>query len=139
MRVVLALLAAGMAAACEGLIVVVSTGPTPLYAGTAYTDAGTIVVGRPVSGVLVAYDTSVQYRVVAPSTGTLFVRVTWEASHGTLGMRLGDPWQHAPGGRPPLTARLTVRAGQACPILISPPATQSGPLNLPYTVVASME
>ena len=139
MKVVLALLAAGIAAACEGLVVIVSTGPSPLYVGTAYTDAGTIVVGRPVNGVLIAYDTSVQYRVVAPSAGTLFVRVTWEASRGPLGMRLGDPWQNAPGVRSPLTARLSVRAGQACPILISPPATQTGPLNLPYTVVASME
>jgi hypothetical protein len=139
MKVVLALLAAGMAAACEGLVVVVSTGPSPLYAGTAYTDAGTIVVGRSVSGVLIAYDTSVQYRVVAPSAGTLFVRVTWETSRGPLGMRLGDPWQDASGVRSPLTARLSVRAGQACPILISPPAIQNHPLNLPYTVVASME
>ena len=139
MKVVLTLLAAGMAAACEGLVVIVSTGPSPLYAGTAYTDAGTIIVGTPVNGALFAYDTAVQYRVVAPTTGTLFVRVTWEASRGSLGLRLGDPWQYASGVRPPLTARLSVRAGQACPILISPPATQNGPLNLPYTVVASME
>jgi hypothetical protein len=139
MKVVLALLAAGMAAACEGLIVVVSTGPSPLYAGNVYTDAGTIVVGTPVSGVLIAYDTSVHYRVVAPSAGTLFVRVTWESSRGPLGMRLGDPWQDAPGVRSPLTARMSVRAGQACPILISPPATPNGPLNVPYTVVASIE
>jgi hypothetical protein len=54
-------------------------------------------------------------------------------------MRLGDPWQAAPGATPPLTARMSVRAGQACPILISPPATRNAPLNLPYTVVASIE
>ena len=147
MKVVLTLLAAGVATACEGLVVVVSTGPTPLHtsAGTVaavgHVDGGTIIVGTPISGALFAYDTGVYYRVVAPAAGTLFVRVTWQSSHGSLGLRLGDTALNTAATKSPLIGRIPVRAGQTCPIYVSatPAQVNAGSLNLPFTVVASME
>jgi len=150
MKVVVLLVAAAvMASGCEGLTVIVSTGPSPIQASTATVavvrvaniDGGPIVVGSPVAGTLRAHDTAVQYQLVAPRDGTLFVRVTWEASRGAIEMRLaGTPFSTAPDMRPPVTGRIQVRAGQPYPIWIGDAAPWDyGEVNLPFVVVTSLE
>jgi hypothetical protein len=150
MKVVVVLAAAAvMASGCEGLTAIVSTGPSPIQGSTATVavvrvaniDGGLILVGTPVSGALPFHDTTVQYQFVAPRDGTLFVRVTWEASRGSIELRLaGAAFSTWPDMKPPVTGRLDVRAGQSYPIRIVDAAPWDyGEFNLPFVVVTSLE
>ena len=146
MKLAVLLVAAAMAPGCEGVTVIVSTGPSPIQASAAtiavaHIDGGTIGVGDSIAGTLRAHDTAVQYQLVAPRDGTLLVRVTWQASRGAIEMRLaGLAFNTWPDMRPPLTGRIQVRAGQPYPIWIGDAAPWDyGEFDLPFVVVASLE
>ena len=136
----LGLLAVGIfASACDGVVVYISTGPTPVH--PAFHDGGTILVGVPVNGTLSAHGSAVQYQVVPPRNGTLVVRVSWEQSRGLIELLVAETlFTPVPGGKPPIAGRLPVHAGQSYTVRVMDGAPRGyDTLSLPFVVTTSME
>jgi len=136
--VFLVLALAVLSSACEGLVVVISTGPTSV-AG-AHVDGGVIAIGTPVNGSLTAHGGSVHYHVVAPRSGTLALGVSWDKSNGLVDVRFGSNMLPRPLTAPPFNARVPVQAGQSYDIQVADgTSSAAGTLNLPFTLTAAME
>ena len=130
--------------ACDGLIVVIGTGPSPLAASStvvvSHVDGGTIIVGQPIHGVVTAPGGGVNYRFVATRSGTLFLGVSWDRSLGTVNVRFASSMLPSPAGGGPFAAHVPVVAGQAYTVEIADGAAQAAPtLNLPFTVTTALE
>jgi hypothetical protein len=142
--VLMTAIAAGLClSACDGLVVVISTGPSPLP-GSATTavvhiDGGTIPFGRPVNGALTTRGGDVQYQVVPPRTGTLVLGVNWDKSHGLVDVLFASNLLPRPINAPPFYARMPVQAGQTYVVRIGDGSAASQTMNVPYTVTADME
>src|SRR3954453_23489228 len=147
MKAVLALLAATAAglclSACDGLVVVISTAPSPLPGSTTtavvHIDGGTIPFGRPVNGALTTRGGAVQYQIVPPRTGTLVLGVNWDKSHGLIDVLFASNLLPRPINAPPFYARMPVQAGQTYVVRIGDggAAAASQTMNLQYTVTAA--
>ena len=134
--IVLALAAIG--SACEGLVVVISTGPTSV-AG-AHVDGGVIAIGTPVNGALTVHGAAVGYHVVAPRTGTLALGVSWDRSRGLVDVLFASNMLPRPLTAPPFNARVPVQAGQSYDIqVVDGTPSDAATLNLPFTLTAMME
>jgi len=131
------IVAAGLAA-CDGMVVVISTGPTSL-AGV-HVDGGPIPIGKPVNGMLTAHGGVVQYQVTAPRSGTLALGVSWDKSQGLVDVSFASNMLPRPATAPPLTGRFPVQAGQSYIVQVTDadPSVR-GALNLPFTVTAALE
>jgi hypothetical protein len=139
-----AIIAGVCLSACDGLIVVIGTGPSPLAGSTAtavvHINGGTIPFGTPVNGSLTTRGSDVQYHVVAPRTGTLVLGVNWDRSHGPLDVLFASNMLPRPIGAAPFSARLAVQAGQTYVVRIADgDASGQGAISLPFTVTAAME
>jgi len=147
MKAVLALIAitAGVClSACDGLVVVISTAPSPLPGSTTtavvHIDGGTIPFGRPVNGALTTRGGAVQYQIVPPRTGTLVLGVNWDKSHGLIDVLFASNLLPRPINAPPFYARMPVQAGQTYVVRIGDSgAAGSDTMNLPFTVTAAIE
>ena len=136
--VLLVLVLAALDSACEGLVVVISTGPTSL-AG-AHVDGGVIAIGTAVNGSLTAHGGAVQYHVVAPRSGTLALGVSWDKSNGLVDVLFASNMLPRPLTAPPFNARVPVQAGRSYDIQVADGApSNAGTLNLPFTLTAAME
>lgn len=136
--VFLVLALAALGSACEGLVVVISTGPTSV-AG-AHVDGGVIAVGSPVNGALKTHGGTVQYRVVAPQTGTLALGVSWDKSQGLVDVLFASNMLPRPLTAPPFNARVPVQAGQSYDIQVADGApSDAGTLTLGFTLTTTME
>src|SRR3954465_2704161 len=108
MKAVLALIAitAGVClSACDGLVVVISTAPSPLPGSTTtavvHIDGGTIPFGRPVNGAPPTRGGAVHYQLVPPRAGALVLGVNGEKSHGLIDVLLGSNLLPRPINAPP--------------------------------------
>src|SRR4051812_16668308 len=115
MKAVLALIAitAGVClSACDGLVVVIATAPSPLPGSTTtavvHIDGGTIPFGRPVNGALTPRGGAVQYQIVPPRTGPLVLGVNWEKSHALVAVLSASTLRPRPTPAPPFYARMPV-------------------------------
>lgn len=131
--------------ACDGLVVVISTAPSPLQPGSAtvtvvHVAGGPIVVGRPINGVVTAPGGGVDYQFAPPRSGMLVLGVNWDRSLGALNVLVASNLLPRPATAPPFTARVPVQAGQTYTIQVTDGATPAGPtVNVPFTVTASLE
>lgn len=138
MKSAVLVLALALSSACEGLVVVISTGPTSL-AG-AHVDGGVIAIGAPVNGSLTAHGGAVRYHVVAPRSGTLALGVSWDKSNGLVDVLFASTMLPRPLTAPPFNARVTVQAGQSYDIQVADGTpSAAGTLNLPFTLTAAIE
>jgi len=136
--VLAALVVAALGSACEGLVVVISTGPTSV-AG-AHVDGGVIAIGTPVSGALTTHGGSVQYHVVAPRTGTLALGVSWDRSQGLVDVLFASNMLPRQMAAPPFNTRMPVQAGQPYDLRVADGTpSEAGTLSLPFTLTATME
>src|SRR5205085_10548589 len=108
---------AAIGSACEGLVVVISTGPTSV-AG-AHVDGGAIAIRTPVSGALTTHGGSVQYHVLAPRTGSLALGVSWDRSHGLVDVLFASNMLPRQAAAPPFNTRVAVQAGQSYDIRVA--------------------
>jgi hypothetical protein len=130
--------AAVCVSACDGLVVVISTGPSSV-AG-ARVDGGAIPIGTPVTGMLTAHGSAVQYQVVAPRSGTLALGVNWDRSHGLVDVLFASNMLPRPLNAPPINARVPVQSGQSYSVQVVDAGSTTGePVNLPFTVTATLE
>jgi hypothetical protein len=131
--------------ACDGLVVVISTAPSPLQPGSAtvtvaHVTGGPIVVGRLISGAVTKPCGGVDYQFTPPRGGMLVLAVDWDRSLGALNVLFANNMLPRPGTAPPFTARVPVQAGQSYTIQVTDATAQAGStVNVPFTVTASLE
>jgi hypothetical protein len=126
------------ASGCDGVVVVISTGPSSVAGVRA--QGGTIPIGTPVNGMLTARGGAVAYQVTAPRSGTLALGVNWDKSQGPVDVRFGGDTLPRPLSSPPLTGRFPVQARQVYIVEVADAAPSAGgTLNLPFTVTAAIE
>ena len=81
--VLLLLLLAGVSSGCEGFRLFVSTGPLPnSRESPTLPPPRAIGLGDIVNGTFLVPDVS--FDLLAPRTGTLFIRIIWDRRHGDL-------------------------------------------------------
>jgi hypothetical protein len=81
--VLLLLLLAGVSSGCEGFKLFVSTGPLPdSHQSPTASPPRAIGLGDIVNGTFAAPEAS--FDLLAPRTGTLFIRIVWDRRHGDL-------------------------------------------------------
>ena len=132
-------------AACDGVIIVIGTGPSTL-AGTSSTtivhvNGGAIPIGTPITGAVTTRASDVQYQIVPPRTGTLVLGVSWDRSRGPLDVLFASNVLPQPINGQPFSARLPVQAGQTYVVSIADGSSGAsyGNVNVPFTVSATME
>jgi hypothetical protein len=132
-------------AACDGLVIVIGTGPSPL-SGTSTTavihvSGGVIPIGTPISGAVTRRGSDVQFQIVPPRTGTLVLGVNWDQNHGLLDVLFASNMLPRPTNGQPFSARLPVQAGQTYMVSIADGSggVSTSDINVPFTVSATME
>ena len=146
MKAVLNLVAAGLClSACDGTIVFISTGPSPVTGASAtvtvgHGDGGVLAFGTPTHGALHSHGDAIDYRLVPSRTGTLVLGVSWDKSHGLIDVSFASSMLPRPTTAPPFTARVPVQAGQTYVVCIADGAPgNDNALDLPFTVTANLE
>lgn len=128
---------------CDGVVLIVSTGPTPplVPSPTAHTSARDIAFGVAVFGTVTTTQPVQVFDVIAPTTGVLVVRVSWDVrtSGSQLLLRVGNT--AFPGVRPdwsPIVGRVRVAKGDRCRLTVE--AQDAGRISTDqFTLTTSLE
>jgi hypothetical protein len=130
--------------ACDGFVMVISTGPSTLQGstlvGVVHVDGGVIPIGTPVSGALTTRGGDVLYQVIPPRTGILVLGVSWNKSAGALDVLFASNVLPRPIGAAPYNARFPVQAGQTYVLRIADGGGAAvGTPNVPFMVTTAIE
>ena len=132
--ILLLLLLASVSSACEGFKLFVSTGPLPdsRQSPTAPPPRA-IGLGDIVNGIFVVPEVS--FDVLAPRTGTLFIRISWDRRHGDLHLAfLSSVFSTTTSNEASVVGTLAVAQGQRYRITI---VGDQDPV--PFTLATSLE
>jgi hypothetical protein len=141
-----ALLLSLVVTGCEGFVVLISTGPlpppVPSPTGPNPPPPRPLVVGEVVhstfAGPVVTYD------LAAPSTGTIFVRLSWNRSHGPIQLAVAGSVFTQPAGTSTgstdvtIVAKTSVRSGEHYTVTVDDGSDVAEKAPVDFTLSASM-
>ena len=115
--VLLLLLLGGMSSGCEGFKLFVSTGPLPDSSHSPTAPPPRLIgLGDIVNGTFLVPEVS--FDLLAPRTGTLFIRITWDRRHGDLDLAFLSTVRSTTSHQTSVTGTLAVAQGQRYRIVV---------------------
>ena len=109
--ILLLLLVAGVSSACEGFKLFVSTGPLPESRQSPTAPPPRVIgLGDIVNGTFLVPEVS--FDLLAPRTGTLFIRITWDRRDGDLHLAFLSTVLSTTSHQASVTGTLAVVQGQ---------------------------
>ena len=130
--------------ACDGIVVIVSSGTTPTLVASPTSRTPPprdIAFGVTVFGTVTSSHPTHVFDVIAPSGGILVVRVSWDVrSSGTqLLLRVGNtPFAGARPDWSPIVGRLPIRQGERCRLIVET-ASADSVSNDQFVLTTSLE
>ena len=129
---------AGICSGCEGFVVLVSTGPLPIAKSSPTPLPRPIVLGEVVHDTFLTPEVCFDFR--APSTGILFVRLSWDPREGDIDFTFVSAvfatreTMAASTGQTSTAGTIRVTRGETYRIAVT---GQRGPV--PFTLTTSMQ